>query len=231
MFSGYKESEYYDVKIEDEDDTEVKFYLQNKNIDNDMLLNYRFVFNKMTNLLKSSEVINTFFGTSYFSKSEIKNFEFINEKEFIKVDTLISNYAEKFRFVYDNYVCNNFPSDIKGKRVFDKNLDNIKGSKIVAFINHKNNKNIGYIKNDLTELAKTNKMANIIYEFKDSTLYKTENKVTSETDKNTLLQYNVQKSPCIFILNEENELLDHIEGYGIETKQKIKDIIFNIKKN
>lgn len=81
---------------------------------------------------------------------------------------------------------------------------------------------------ELNELSNNFKIDYINYEFKDSTLTVIKENIKEDFSLSNLTQYGVDVSPCIYILDENNKVIDYLKGFGKESKNLLIEKLSNI---
>ncbi len=224
MHNSFFDTNYYNFKILQTTETYTTFLCQDINLKNSFIFNYKFKFNNSSKLLEKIELITDFMGNGSYNIIDIKSFEITNEENesYFDVSEYIENFGEYRYFSYKGFVCKKPGEEIIGNIIYDVNLEEFKGHKIVSFNNLNNEVNKNLTK-ELNELSNNFKIDYINYEFKDSTLTVIKKNKKEEISLNNLTQYGVDVSPCIYILDENNKVVDYLKGFGIETKKLLID--------
>jgi len=231
LYDSFLDTNYYNIKILQNNETHTTFLSQDINLKNSFVFNYKFKFNNKSKLLEKIEIITDFMGNGSYSVNNIKSFELTNEENesYFDVSEYLENYGEYRYFSYKGFVCKKPGEEIIGNIIYDTNLDEFKGHKIVSFNNLNNEVNKNLTK-ELSELSNNFKIDYINYEFKDSTLTVIKKNKKEEISLNNLTQYGVDVSPCIYILDENNKVVDYLKGFGKESKNLLIEKLSNINK-
>jgi hypothetical protein len=129
----------------------------------------------------------------------------------INFDSYLNKYPIYEHLIYKNKTCF-VDSSLIGNKVFDNYL-NYDSYKLVAIYQEGANLNEDYLLEDINKIDIDDLNVNI-YKFNNDTLFLKNNGINKIVDFNLLHQYSVNYSPCFYLLDSENNIVDYFYGYN-----------------
>jgi hypothetical protein len=158
-------------------------------------------------------VLNEYEKMPRFEEWFIENFKASKEIDTSKInfDEYLNKYPIYEKLVYKNKDLLS-DSTFTGFSFIDNNL-NGNTHKLIAIYQESQNLNEDYLLEDINKVDIDDLNVNI-YKFENDTLFLKNSGVNEIVDFNLLHQYSVNYSPCFYLLDAENKIVDYFYGYN-----------------